>query len=497
MPATGVTDVVLDVAAVSPTSNSVIKLYKDGTSRPLASNLNAITGNRVSNTAIVAVGSTGKVRIHNGSGTTPIVVDITGYFTDADGAGGYTSVDPTRVLDTRYGPGATTPIGSGATLTLTLDPELVPTDATAVFGNLTVVNPANTGYLKIGSDVDSWYGSSLDFSPARISAAGVFADLTPGQPLKIKNSAASSVNVIFDLQGYVVPTSGGAYVPEPRRLLDTRTSGGAIPAGGYVTVPTTTTLTTGPESAAVNIIAVSPSGSGYVRSWASGEDEPEATSNVTFAAGQTVSSLAIVSIGESDAITVRNHGTTPLHIVVDLQGWFTPSFVDDDPEEYYDAAEEDLTGTEIGEAGDEATLDDTNTPTTARFAPTGSVANARTVPFYTRSDNPHMSMNYDGAMVVSVHAWWVTADAQLRQYKARVTLDIQWLGSDRRWHTVETKKKTMYQGGGSSRRVNAREVCSNVYYSNYWRARTDVDVLGVVDDSRKYYSDVKYLECTP
>lgn len=65
----------IDVAA------GYITVYGDGTTKPLASNLNFIPGQTVPNLVVAPVGSDGSVDFHNGSaGTVEVIADLSGYF---------------------------------------------------------------------------------------------------------------------------------------------------------------------------------------------------------------------------------------------------------------------------------------------------------------------------------------------------------------------------------------------------------------------------------
>lgn len=93
--------------------------------------LNVATGQTVANEITVPVGPDGKLVLYNNAGNLDLVADVAGYLT-----GGFTPVDPTRVLDTRTGLGAATAqVGPQGTITLSLHG--VPAGTSAVVLNLT------------------------------------------------------------------------------------------------------------------------------------------------------------------------------------------------------------------------------------------------------------------------------------------------------------------------------------------------------------------------
>src|SRR5664280_1182464 len=104
--------------------------------RPLASNLNYLAGQTISNMVLVPLGPGNTLTFYNSAGTVNVIADVLGYFAPGAG-GGVTGVTPVRVLDTRIGVGALqAKLGSGKALTLTV-PGL-PAGTTAVALNVTI-----------------------------------------------------------------------------------------------------------------------------------------------------------------------------------------------------------------------------------------------------------------------------------------------------------------------------------------------------------------------
>jgi hypothetical protein len=78
---TNVTALVLNVTVSSRWASGFLTVYPDSQPRPLASNLNWVTGETIPNLVVVPVVN-GKVVLYNGSpGVTEAIVDIAGYFT--------------------------------------------------------------------------------------------------------------------------------------------------------------------------------------------------------------------------------------------------------------------------------------------------------------------------------------------------------------------------------------------------------------------------------
>ncbi|MDU0314710.1 putative Ig domain-containing protein [Phycicoccus sp. M110.8] len=80
IPATGVAAVVLNVTGVAPTATTFVTAYPAGEPQPNASNLNLARGEIRPNLVIAKVGSNGKVRLFNKSGTVDLLTDVAGWF---------------------------------------------------------------------------------------------------------------------------------------------------------------------------------------------------------------------------------------------------------------------------------------------------------------------------------------------------------------------------------------------------------------------------------
>ena len=92
-----------------------------------------------------------------GTGTTQLVLDVTGYFIAGDDGARYHAVQPARVLDTRAAGGVTAgaPLRNGVPQAIVVGGRTdrrrvtIPADAVAVTGNLTVTGQTRQGYLSL------------------------------------------------------------------------------------------------------------------------------------------------------------------------------------------------------------------------------------------------------------------------------------------------------------------------------------------------------------
>ncbi|MGW1176706.1 PKD domain-containing protein [Kitasatospora sp. NPDC002543] len=74
---------VLNVTSTNTTGDSYLTVHAHGTPRPGTSNLNVLAGQTVPNHVTTPVSSDGKVDIYNHLGSTDIIADLFGYYTDA------------------------------------------------------------------------------------------------------------------------------------------------------------------------------------------------------------------------------------------------------------------------------------------------------------------------------------------------------------------------------------------------------------------------------
>jgi hypothetical protein len=75
------TAVIVNMAVTNTTAGSYAIVYPSDASQPLASDLNWVSGQTVSNLVVVKLSADGKIAIYNGFGATDIVIDVLGYIT--------------------------------------------------------------------------------------------------------------------------------------------------------------------------------------------------------------------------------------------------------------------------------------------------------------------------------------------------------------------------------------------------------------------------------
>ena len=203
-----------NLTATAQSSSGYLYVGPVAMNNPTSSSLNFPKGDDRANGVTVALGSGGTLSITfvgaSAAANTHAIFDVTGYFVpDASGAS-YVPLTPSRILDTRSGTNLVGPFSSHAARTFGVTGRGgVPTNATAVTGNLTVTAQTSSGYLYVGPDaMNDPTSSTLNFPKGDDRANGVTVAIGSGGTLSITYVAPSTgptAHVIFDVTGYFVP----------------------------------------------------------------------------------------------------------------------------------------------------------------------------------------------------------------------------------------------------------------------------------------------------
>lgn len=319
----GATAVVLNVTGTDTTTPTYISVQNNPNS-PI-SNLNLDAGETRANAVTVEVGSDPVVTFENFQGNVDLVADLEGYYTPTSGAG-FTSMSPTRVLDTRVGTGtggAVAPVGTDSTLTLDLSGQ-VPASATAVTLNLTGVDATTDTYLTAWPDgVARPLASSLNLTPDNAVPNQVTVALGTDHKIDLYNFQGT-VDLVADLGGYYATGTGNPfYTLTPVRTLDTRGVGaGPVGAGQSTTADLSPWVPSSATAAVFNLTGTDTTTPTYVTAWPAGTNEPLA-SNLNLIAGQTAANLTTVALGSGGQVAIGNFQGS-VDVVVDLAGYFAP-----------------------------------------------------------------------------------------------------------------------------------------------------------------------------
>ncbi|EQD32378.1 hypothetical protein B2A_13599, partial [mine drainage metagenome] len=103
-------------------------------------------------------------------------------------------------------------------------------------------------------------------------------------------------------------------------------SGTALDPSARTTDPMTVQVTgiggipTTAKAIVVNVTAARTAGAGYLQVWAAGASQPQ-TSNINWAAGQTVPNMIISELNSSGQMII--YASTGADVIVDVVGWYS------------------------------------------------------------------------------------------------------------------------------------------------------------------------------
>lgn len=197
------TAVTFNLTAVGPTAPTYVTAWPTGSARPTASNVNLPAGETRPNLVTVAVGPGQQVSLYNDSGSTNLIVDLTGFYTPEYGAA-FLPLAPERVLDTRNGTGVRAgPVGPDQAVVLDLIGK-VPAAATGVAMNLTGLGataPTVVTAWEAAGDVP--LASTLNLVPGRAIPNAAVIAFGSSRMVSFHNNAGS-VHLLGDLAGVFV-----------------------------------------------------------------------------------------------------------------------------------------------------------------------------------------------------------------------------------------------------------------------------------------------------
>jgi PKD repeat protein len=333
VPATGATALVFDVTATDPTANSFLTVWPDGTTQPTLSTVNFQAGSTVRNLVTVPVSADGYIDFFNNAGSTDVIADFEGYYSNAPGfSGGYFSpVTPFRALDTRSGTGGVpaSPVGPGQAVTVNPNSRGTVGNVRGIVLNVTVTNSTvNGGNLTVFSGVQPGE-PNVSFAAGQTISNQVIIPTDAADDISFYNWIGNA-DVVADVEGYIVEpgsASGSAFTPTTAtRILDTRNGTGGVPAApvgpnsdlglqvaGVDGIPADVTAVD------INVTDVSPTATDYLTIGSTPGAGP--TTDLHFNQGQILSEKVFVPVGPDGKIYFHNYnGSTDL--VAGLAGYF-------------------------------------------------------------------------------------------------------------------------------------------------------------------------------
>jgi hypothetical protein len=207
------------------------------------------------------------------------------------------------------------------------------TGVAAVVLNVTVTGSDASGFITAyPTGTAAPMTSNVNYTAGQRTANAVTVRLGSGGRVTLRNSSAGSAGIEVDAFGYYVGGMAvlpGAFIPlTPSRVLDTRVGTGAptgavagqaalnLVVAGQGGVPAT-----GVSAVVLNVAVTEPAGSGFITAYAAGASVPPVTS-LSFAPGQTTSTLVTARVGAGGAVSLRNNSLGSVHLVADLIGYY-------------------------------------------------------------------------------------------------------------------------------------------------------------------------------
>ncbi|MFJ3386019.1 MULTISPECIES: hypothetical protein, partial [unclassified Curtobacterium] len=293
-------------------------------------------GGNTSNTALLAVGDDGSIRIKTGTTQANVTVDVSGYYTSTQngvGAGGFVPLSGTRVANTLTGDGVRkgTVSGGGSISFSVAGVGGIPSNAAAVALGVIVVNSGGgAGWVRpYPSGGDKGTGV-LNYVSTKGVSTSMTAQVAVGSDGKVTidtPSGGGTIDIAVDVQGYFLASNpGGGFTPLTGRLVDTRDSA-SVGRDGSVAVQVAgargglPSVEGGLSAVAITLTAIHDGTSGgYAKAWGDGGAEP-GNSAINYGPVTSIrTTTAIVPVGANGKIRIKNSSTTATDFVVDLQG---------------------------------------------------------------------------------------------------------------------------------------------------------------------------------
>ena len=269
------------------------------------------------------------VRVEVDSSPKAVGAQVSGYTQSRDGV--FLGVIPTSPIFSNWvmyrlpivprRPGSLTPVQSA-----------VPAPATAALVNLTMAAGVANGYvtadkctaLVAGPQTKSNGNHGVGTAIANLSVVAV----DPDGRFCIYNE--QPVHLIADVQGYFAPSAGGGQVlvaSAPIRKLDTRQPGFVRPPSGSIT-RVETGAAVGVTAVLANLTMGGATSAGYITAdkCSALVAGPQTKSNGNHGVGTAIANLSVVPVDADGAFCIYNE--QPVHLIVDIQGFFSPSAVD-------------------------------------------------------------------------------------------------------------------------------------------------------------------------
>lgn len=312
-----VTAVELNLTVTESVDDGFVTVYPCGSARPWASAINFSRGETKANLVGTRLSSGDELCLWS-SVETHVVVDFQGYHSESTGSR-LVARTAVRLVDTR--PGGNAVEADGTLVIPVLGRGRAPEGSSTVTLNVAVDRAQGSGFLTVfPCGTQRPWASNLNFVEGQTVSNEVM--VAPGNSGTVCVYSNVATDLIVDLNASYDTDGGTSMIAlVPGRLVDTRRTT-TVPAGDVLALTIAGADDVDDITAvALNIAVTQPEGAGYLTVFPCGVEMP-LTSNLNFAAGQTISNHVTASIGDGGQVCIATSVTT--HIVVDVEGVYRP-----------------------------------------------------------------------------------------------------------------------------------------------------------------------------
>ena len=200
-----------------------------------------------------------------------------------------------------------------------------PTGITAVAINLTATAETASGFLITYPDgATRPTASGLQFTASTDIAQMAIVPVATNGKIDIFNTGGNNaaIDLLGDVVGYFTAgTSGEKYhAVNASRMLDTRIDNTPLTSQSIRTLAQPSTVSAAAPTLVTNITVTDGTGPGYLTFYPDGTTRPT-TSNINWAAGQTIAALALPAIGNGST-DIYAGGPSTVNVIIDCNGYF-------------------------------------------------------------------------------------------------------------------------------------------------------------------------------
>lgn len=310
--------------------------------------------------------------------------------------GYFTAVTPARIADTRTGSGypnagSHIPAGNWIDVKVTGVGGVPATGVSSVVVNVTAVNATAGTYLTAFRKGDALPpASSLNVSAGQIVNNQLTVQASSDGYISLYNGGGT-IDAIVDVVGYNSANGSSYKAQDAQRVLDTRTAGVKVPAGGSVDVQvgSSAAITAcqikndAVTAASIQLTVTNQTVNGFLSVFPAGSSA-QGASSLNFYSGQTITRMVTSALGNracdgsNGKLTIKNNGSAPVDVIADLIGVYTTDrshgvYMPITPERLFDSRYG--TGTFVGRLGTQSARFVAMSQQT--FGPSGAASVAR------------------------------------------------------------------------------------------------------------------------